>query len=101
MSAPPNTVTIKASIGLKEYSLRVNQASENDLNDAVALINSRFNSILSAGKVKDPERIAIMVALNLAAELNKLKQSPPPGFDFPDTDIASMRSSIGQALRSP
>ena len=98
-AAPATTITLKATVGQNDYTLRVPESGVNDLNEAVALVNKRFNAILGQGKVKDTERIAVMVALNLAAELNKIKNSPSPGFDFPNTDIASLRQQIGQALR--
>ena len=100
VSAPTQTsITVKATVGQNDYTLRVPESGVGDLNEAVELVNKRFNGIAAQGKIKDTERIAVMVALNLAAELNKLKAAPAPGFDFPNTDIASLRKHIGQALR--
>ena len=99
-ATPTNTVTVKATVGKQEYSLRVAPEAVEDLNRAVALVNKRFNAIVQAGKVKDAERIAVMVSLNLAAEINKLKDAPAPGFHFPNTDVGSLRQHISQALRT-
>lgn len=100
MSAPTDTLTLKAKVGAQDYALRVTRASEDEVKQAIDMVSERFNAIASAGKVTNPERIAVMVALNLAAELNKLKSAPAPGFDFPNTDIASLRHHIGQVLRT-
>jgi cell division protein ZapA (FtsZ GTPase activity inhibitor) len=99
MTTPTDTITIKAKVGAQDYSLRVSKTSEAEVNDAVALVSERFQTILSAGKISNPERIAVMVALNLAVEMNKSKNTPVPGFDFPNTDIATLRQHIGHLLK--
>jgi cell division protein ZapA len=95
-----DTITIKAKVGAQEYSLRVNKGTEHELHDAVTLVTERFQAILNSGKITNPERIAVMVALNLAVEMNKAKHAPVPGFDFPNTDIASLRQHIGHLLKT-
>jgi cell division protein ZapA (FtsZ GTPase activity inhibitor) len=101
MTTPTNdTITVKAKVGSQEYSLRVSKSSESELHAAVALVSDRFQSILGTGKITNPERIAVMVALNLAVEMNKLKAAPVPGFDFPNTDIATLREHIGHLLKT-
>jgi cell division protein ZapA len=100
MNATTDTLTLKAKVGTQDYSLRVTRASEEEVKLAIEMVTERFNAISASGKVLNPERIAVMVALNLAAELNKLKTAPAPGFDFPNTDIASLRQHIGQVLRT-
>jgi cell division protein ZapA (FtsZ GTPase activity inhibitor) len=96
-----DTVTVKAKVGLQEYALRVSRDTEPELHAAVTLVSERFNAILSAGKITNPERIAVMVALNLAVEVNKSTSTAVPGFDFPNTDIASLRKHIGHLLKTP
>jgi cell division protein ZapA len=95
-----DTITIKAKVGMQDYSLRVSKGSENELHDAVNLVTERFQAIQNNGKITNPERIAVMVALNLAVEMNKAKHAPVPGFDFPNTDIASLRQHIGHLLKT-
>ncbi len=95
-----DTTTIKAKVGAQEYSLRVSKGTEHELHDAVALVTERFQAIQASGKITNPERIAVMVALNLAVEMNKAKHAPVPGFDFPNTDIASLRQHIGHLLKT-
>lgn len=97
---PPNTATVKAKIGMQDYALRVSKASENEVIDAVAMVTTRFDAVIKAGKINNPERVAVMVALNLAVELNKTKNAPVPGFEFPNTDIASLRQHIGHILKT-
>ncbi len=100
MTTPVNTITIKAKVGAQDYSLRVNKTSEAEVNAAVAMVSERFQTIMSSGKITSPERIAVMVALNLAVEMNKSKTAPVPGFDFPNTDIATLRQHIGHLLNT-
>jgi cell division protein ZapA (FtsZ GTPase activity inhibitor) len=95
-----DTITVKAKVGLQEYALRVSKDTEPELHAAVNLVSDRFQAILGAGKITNPERIAVMVALNLAVELNKSKNTSLPGFDFPNTDVASLRAHIGQLLKT-
>ncbi len=100
MTTPANdTITVKAKVGSQEYALRVSKQSEPELHNAVQLVTERFNAILAGGKITNPERIAVMVALNLAVEMHKLQETPVPGFEFPNTDIASLRKHIGHLLR--
>jgi cell division protein ZapA (FtsZ GTPase activity inhibitor) len=96
----PEKVEVKAKIGSHEYSLRVPSTSHADVQSAVDLVHKRFEATKALGKTQNPERIAVMVALNLAVELNTLKTSiaPPEVQDFPDTDIRSMREQIGAIL---
>lgn len=94
----PETITVKAKVGSQEYSLRVSKDAQDDLHKAVALVTERYQAVAASGKVTNPERIAVMVALNLAVEMNKAKQAPTQGFDFPNTDIATLRQHIGQIL---
>lgn len=100
MSTPTPTTTIKATVGGQEYALRVSKDTEPEVNQAIEMVNQRFNSILSTGKIASPERIAVMVALNLAVELNKAKSAPSAGFDFPNTDMAGLRQGINHLLKS-
>jgi cell division protein ZapA (FtsZ GTPase activity inhibitor) len=82
--------------------LRVSKASESEVVDAIQMVTDRFNTVLKAGKISNPERIAVMVALNLAVELNKTKQALAPAtiFEFPNTDIATLRQHIGHLLKT-
>ena len=93
-------VDVKAKIGSHEYSLRVPSTSSNEVQTAIDLVHKRFEATKAQGKTQNPERIAIMVALNLAVELNALKTTAAPMSpqDFPDTDIRSMREQIGAIL---
>jgi cell division protein ZapA (FtsZ GTPase activity inhibitor) len=95
-----DSITIKAKVGSQDYSLRVSRSSEQELHAAVAMVTERFQAILSGGKITNPERIAVMVALNLAAEISRAKNATVPGFDFPNTDVASLRQHIGHLLKT-
>lgn len=99
----PDKVEVKAKIGSHDYSLRVPSTSFREVQAAIDLVHKRFEATKSLGKTQNPERIAVMVALNLAMELNGLKAnttavSPQ---DFPDTDIRSVREQINAILAHP
>lgn len=96
-------VDVKAKIGSHEYSLRVPSTSSAEVQTAIDLVHKRFEATKAQGKTQNPERIAIMVALNLAVELNALKSSASPVSpqDFPDTDIRTMREQISAVLGKP
>jgi cell division protein ZapA (FtsZ GTPase activity inhibitor) len=98
-AAATDTITVKAKVGSQEYALRVNKNGESELHAAVALVTERFIAIQATGKITNPERIAVMVALNLAVEMNKSKATPVPGFDFPNTDISTLRQHIAQLIK--
>ena len=91
---------VRAKIGSHEYTLRVPSNNAQQVQSAIDLVHKKFESTKALGKTQNPERIAIMVALNLALELGTLKASaaPPPLQDFPNTDIRTMREQIGAAL---
>ncbi len=100
MTTSPETITIKTTVGAQEYSLRVSKNTESEVNQAISMVNERFNAIKASGKISSPERIAVMVALNLAVELSKAKSAPEVGFDFPNTNVANLRQHIGHLLKN-
>jgi cell division protein ZapA (FtsZ GTPase activity inhibitor) len=107
MNANEHTI-INTHIGEQSYALRV--ASNNGLNvdDAITMVSDRFQAILAAGNVSNPERIAIMVALNIAmaaqklqGELNQAKQdlAALQHTQIPSTEISHLHQHIGHVLQ--
>jgi cell division protein ZapA (FtsZ GTPase activity inhibitor) len=72
MNATPSTI-IQADIGEQSYTLRIAPNSGLNVDEAIAAVSARYQAVLQAGEVINPERIAIMVALNIAMEAQQLK----------------------------
>ncbi len=101
---------INANIGGQNYVLRVASNSGLNVNEAIDMVCDRFQAILAAGNVTHPERIAIMVALNIAMEtqklqdeLNQTKQAllrlQAASTAFPSTEISHVHQHIGEVLQ--
>jgi cell division protein ZapA len=58
----------------KEYLIACPYDERSALLDAAEYLNARMREIRDSGKVVGMDRIAVMVALNLANELTKLKE---------------------------
>ncbi|MEY3996115.1 MAG: Cell division protein ZapA [Pseudomonadota bacterium] len=72
-SADNNLVHIQ--IGEQTYALRIHSGNQAEVNAAITMVSEGFKSITASGKINNPERIAVMVALNIAMESQKYKQS--------------------------
>ena len=96
MSKDSNSLNIK--ILDKEYRVACPPDEHESLLTSADFLNDKLNEIRSKGSILGSERIAIMVALNLAHEL---LQSQPyqEGFDQLDDRVASLQSKIDIALR--
>ena len=96
MSKDSNSLNIK--ILDKEYRVACSPDEHDSLLTSADFLNDKLNEIRSKGSILGSERIAIMVALNLAHEL---LQSQPyqEGFDQLDDRVASLQSKIDIALR--
>ena len=96
MSKDSNSLNIK--ILDKEYRVACPPDEHDSLLTSADFLNDKLNEIRSKGSILGSERIAIMVALNLAHEL---LQSQPyqEGFDQLDDRVASLQSKIDIALR--
>ncbi len=58
----------------KEYLIACPYDERSALLDAAEYLNARMREVRDSGKVVGMDRIAVMVALNLANELTKLKE---------------------------
>jgi len=96
VSTDSSSLTIK--ILDKEYRVSCPPEEQESLSHSADFLNDKLNEARSKGSVLGSERIAIMVALNLAHEL---LQSQPyqEGFAQLDDRVASLQSKIDIALR--
>jgi len=96
VSKQSNSLNIK--ILDKEYRVACPSDEHDSLLTSADFLNDKLNEIRNKGSILGSERIAIMVALNLAHEL---LQSQPyqKGFDKLDDRVASLQNKIDIALR--
>ncbi len=72
MSDAPNTVTVQI-LG-KDYRVGCPPEEEENLRSAARHLDKQMNDIKTGGKIIGTEKIAVMVALNLANDLLQLDQ---------------------------
>jgi cell division protein ZapA len=108
---PPSerAVTLDVTLLGRDYKVACNEGERAELMDAVAFLERRLQEVRAAGKVNGAERIAVMVALNLAHELLRARAMPATGQPSPAPSapidalaarrrIASMHAVIDSAL---
>lgn len=71
MSTKPHSVTLM--IMGKEYKIICDLEEQDDLIYSAQQLDAQMRKMRDSGKVNGPERIAVMAALNLAHELQVLK----------------------------
>lgn len=71
-------IQIDVTIMGHPYKLSCNDGEEVALRDAVAYLDARMCAIRDAGKIRGNDRIAVMAALGIAAELLTTKAPEGP-----------------------
>jgi cell division protein ZapA len=84
-------IQLDVTIMGQAYKLACKEGEEGALQEAVAYLDEKMCSIRDAGKVKGNDRIAVMAALGIAAELLATKTAEGP---FSDMTIAEVRQKI-------
>jgi len=74
MSAEKNSQTLTVQILGKDYLIGCPAGEEENLRNAARHLDKSMNEIKATGKVIGTERIAVMVALNMASDLLQLDQ---------------------------
>lgn len=113
MAKAPNAgkgmVTLDVSLLGRDYRVACKEGEEAELRDAVAFLEGRMREIRDGSRSSSSERVAVMAALNLAHDFQRVRSlpaaeatavTPPPIIDAPAARrrIASMRSAIEQVL---
>ena len=70
-----NLARVSVRILEKEYQIVCPVEERSDLLDSAELLNNRMREIRDSGKVVGLDRIAVIAALNMANELNRLRKS--------------------------
>lgn len=95
-------IQIDVSIMGQPYKLACREGEEQALREAVAYLDERMCTIRDAGKIKGNDRIAVMAALGVAAELlaTKSEEGPFSNMALPEITqtIVSMHQVIDAAL---
>ena len=89
---------VAVSILGKDYRIACEPGAEDELISASRLLDSRMREVRNSGKVIGTDRIAVMVALNLAHELLKEKSDQDSATSSSNKRIRSLRERIEIAL---
>lgn len=93
---------LDVSIMGNTYKLACKEGEEEALREAVAYLDDKMRAIRDAGKVKGNDRIAVMAALGIAAELlaTKSPEGPLVGMTMAEVrqKISTMHAMLDAAL---
>ena len=96
MSKPNEPVAV--SILGKDYRIACEPGAEDELISASRFLDTRMREVRGTGKVIGTDRIAVMVALNLAHELLKEKSDQDSAASSSNKRIRALRERIEIAL---
>ena len=82
----------------KEYGIACLAEEEDELIDSARIVDTHMREIRRNGNVIGMERIAIMVALNIAHELVKTKKELDQQESATEKQLAKIQDKIEQAL---
>jgi cell division protein ZapA len=89
MSNAPGTDRFVAHIMGRDYQLACTPEEKLALLEAVEIVDQRMCAIQESGRVKSADRIAVMVALNLAVEVLSNK-------DFGGIEVRELKEKISR-----
>jgi cell division protein ZapA len=84
-------IQLDVSIMGQSYKLACKEGEERALQEAVTYLDGKMCAIRDAGKIKGNDRIAVMAALGIAAELLGTKTGEGP---LGDMTLAEVRQKI-------
>ena len=93
-----STEAVAVSILGKEYRVACEPGSEEELLSAARFLDTRMREVRGSGKVIGTDRIAVMVALNLAHELLTEKTEQDSAASSANKRIRSLRERVEIAL---
>lgn len=95
-------IQLDVSIMGQSYKLACKEGEEGALQEAVAYLDAKMCAIRDAGKLKGNDRIAVMAALGVTAELLATKSPEGPLSDMTMSEvkhkIAAMHETLDAAL---
>lgn len=97
-----SVIQIQATIMGQSYTLACREGEQAALHHAVAYLDQKMRVIRDAGKIKGTDRIAVMAALGIAAELLGSQQADGPfaGLTIAEwkQQVAAINDVLDQAL---
>jgi|JI71714CRNA_FD_contig_121_325465_length_846_multi_6_in_0_out_0_2 cell division protein ZapA len=98
----PKSIQIDVNIMGLSYKLACKEGEDRALREAASYLNEKMCAIRDASKVKGTDRIAVMAALGMAADLlsTKAHDGPLSGLSIGEVKqkIQSMNDTIDQVL---
>lgn len=95
-------IQLDVTIMGQPYRLACKEGEQTALQDAVGYLDEKMCAIRDAGKLKGNDRIAVMAALGIAAELLAIKSPEGPLSEMAMTEvkqkIAAMHTVLDTAL---
>jgi cell division protein ZapA len=95
-------IQLDVTIMGQQYKLACKEGEEEALRDTVSYLDAKMCAIRDAGKIKGTDRIAVMAALGVTAELLSTKSPTGPLSDMSMSEvrqkIAAMHTVLDSAL---
>jgi len=95
-------IQLDVTIMGNSYRLACKEGEEQSLRDAVGYLDGKMCALRDSGKVKGNDRIAVMAAISVAAELLAVKSPQGPLSDLSIAEvkhkISAMHSVLDDAL---
>ncbi|NBB92222.1 MAG: cell division protein ZapA [Gammaproteobacteria bacterium] len=96
MSESPEPVTVR--IVDREYRVMCTPDQRRTLMESALFLDQQMREIRDSGKVSSMDKIAVMVALNLAEEVLKLRQQMHDRRDQVDARVRDLADRLDRAL---
>jgi cell division protein ZapA len=80
------------------YRLACKEGEQRTLHEAVTLLDRKMSTLRDSGKVKGNDRIAVMVALSMAAEFLSMKSPQGPLSDMSLLDVKQKMEAMHTVL---
>jgi cell division protein ZapA len=93
-------IQLNVTIMGQAYKLACKEGEEGALQEAVAYLDEKMCAIRDAGKIKGNDRIAVMAALGVAAELLATKSPQGPLSDMTMAEIKQKITAMHDVLDS-
>lgn len=91
-------IQVDVSIMGQPYKLACKEGEEDALREAVAYLDARMCGIRDAGKVRGTDRIAVMAALGIAAEMLSVTSSSGPFAEMTMAEVKQKISALNSVL---
>lgn len=94
----PSTTTVTVTILDKEYCIACPVDARFQLEQAARFLDSKMREIRLSGKVIGSERVAVMAALNLAHDLQRLQQQQQQQDSLAREQVRELLERVDTAL---